>query len=405
MGRWGYVEIPLLQHVGEPSRPVVKVGDTVARGQRIAERVGKYGANIHSSVSGLVVNISEAIHIDVDGNQPDSFLEIPKTSTKLEAIEEAGVVGAALMGFPAHIKLRADLSAHPSGGCVIANAAECEPGRRHNVKLVEDTPEIVIEGLLHCMDITGAAKGYVAISRGQERAIAAMERACAPHPNIQLMENMAPTYPVGDERVLVRELLGHVLAPGELPQSVGVLVFNVETLKRIAQAIDIRKPVMDKDFTLNGRIADVFLSGEPKVFLDEPMGYPVAKYIEEAGGYQEPYGELVLGGGAFKGYRGVDTEVVTKRMASIFVSMPFSEDRRRFGVLACECGAREDRLGQIVESMGGVVVSESFCKRMEPDEHGRLRCNKPGVCPGQAETVLEFKNQGAQAILVGSCED
>lgn len=41
---------------------------------------------------------------------------------------------------------------------------------------------------------------------------------------------------------------------------------------------------------------------------------------------------------------------------------------------------------------------------MKPDATGRLRCTLPGICPGQAPTMLELKKLGATAILIGTCE-
>ena len=45
---------PLSQHIGAPATPVVKKGDRVLRGQKLAEASGFVSANIHSSVSGTV---------------------------------------------------------------------------------------------------------------------------------------------------------------------------------------------------------------------------------------------------------------------------------------------------------------------------------------------------------------
>ncbi len=58
------VKIPLKQHIGAPSEPVVKVGDYVTAGQIIAKgNFDKVSANIHSSISGEVVNINDKIEI------------------------------------------------------------------------------------------------------------------------------------------------------------------------------------------------------------------------------------------------------------------------------------------------------------------------------------------------------
>ncbi len=49
------VTIPLKQHIGAPSQPVVRIGDRVRRGDLIARiPEGKLGANIHASISGRV---------------------------------------------------------------------------------------------------------------------------------------------------------------------------------------------------------------------------------------------------------------------------------------------------------------------------------------------------------------
>jgi Na+-translocating ferredoxin:NAD+ oxidoreductase RnfC subunit len=49
------VTIPLKQHIGAPSQPVVKIGDRVQCGDLIAQiPEGKLGANVHASISGWV---------------------------------------------------------------------------------------------------------------------------------------------------------------------------------------------------------------------------------------------------------------------------------------------------------------------------------------------------------------
>ena len=48
------VTIPLTQHIGAPSKCLVKRKDEVAVGELIASAVGNFSANIHSSVAGVV---------------------------------------------------------------------------------------------------------------------------------------------------------------------------------------------------------------------------------------------------------------------------------------------------------------------------------------------------------------
>lgn len=63
------VTIPLRQHIGAPSVPVVKAGDAVTTGQLIAELpAGALGAPVHASITGIVTQVSaQAITIRTGG--------------------------------------------------------------------------------------------------------------------------------------------------------------------------------------------------------------------------------------------------------------------------------------------------------------------------------------------------
>ena len=50
----GDMVYPVSQHIGAPAKPVVAVGDTVLKGQMIAEAGGFVSSPIYSSVSGKV---------------------------------------------------------------------------------------------------------------------------------------------------------------------------------------------------------------------------------------------------------------------------------------------------------------------------------------------------------------
>ena len=389
------VVILLRQHVGAPCQPIVQVGDEVKRGQLIATPTG-LGANIHASVSGVVNEVNESsIIINAFDEQPKDFVPIKATDDYLEAIKEAGVVGAGGAGFPAHVKYKVDLD----GGYFIANAAECEPLLGHNIAVLEENPELIIRGIKYIMKIVNAKTGHIAIKVKHLKAIKAINKVLKPedHVTVKILPDM---YPAGDERVIVREIVGQELKPGELPSALKAVISNIETVKNVALAIEERKPVIDKDLTVAGRVRN---AQEGMVFLNVPIGYPVKKFIEKAGGYVEPYGEIVLGG-PFTGKHGVEDAPITKTLGGIIVSMPFPKEVRKVGILACECGAQEERLREIANAMGAEVVAEKKCKRMV-EVNGRWRCEKPGMCPGQASTVMDLKKAGAQVVLTGTCGD
>ncbi|MBB6218410.1 proline reductase-associated electron transfer protein PrdC [Anaerosolibacter carboniphilus] len=387
--------MPLKQHVGAPCEAIVKAGDKVKKGQLIATPQG-LGANLHASVYGVVEGITEDVIIILpDHEQPHEYIKIHETDDKLEAIKEAGIVGAGGAGFPTYAKLKADLQ----GGYVIANGAECEPVLAHNLKLMEEQPEVIVRGLKYIKEITNASKGYIAIKEKYKKAVIALKTACSKEEDIEV-RFLPDMYPSGDERVIVREILGVELEPGKLPLEAKAIIQNVETLKHIVNAIELRKPYITKDITVAGRVQN---AKKGKVFLDVPLGEPVGKYIDQCGGYVKPYGEITLGG-PFTGAAGREDSPVTKTLGGILVAMPFPQEKRKMGILACECGAQEGRLKAIAKAMGAEVIAEEKCKRMV-EVNGRYRCDKPGVCPGQAEKILKMKKKGIQVLLTGTCGD
>ena len=364
----------LSQHVGAPCKAIVKVGEEVKRGQLIAIQTG-LGENIHSSAEGRVVEINDkSIIIDALEEQSSDFVKIKESHDHLEMIKEAGVVGSGGAGFPAHVKFNIDLD----GGYFIANATECEPLLAHNIHIIEEDPELIIRGMKYIMKLINADTGYIGIKLKNSKAIKALNSVLKPEDNISV-QILSDMYPAGDERVIIRELRGVELEPGQLPSVTNSVVSNVETIKNVANAIELRKPVIDKDLTVAGRVRG---SKEGKVYINLPMGYPVKKYIELSGGYIKPYGEIVLGG-PFTGKHGEEDSPITKTLGGIIVAMPFPEDTRKVGILACECGAEEARLKEIAKGMGAEVVAEVKCNRMV-EVNGRWRCEKPGICPGQA---------------------
>ena len=387
------IHIPLKQHVGGPCQAIVNVGDHVKRGQLVAVPAG-LGANIHASLSGVVEEITEMdIVVKLDKEQTDDYVRLEKTDDYLQKIKDAGIVGVGGAGFPTGIKFSTQIP----GGYLIANAAECEPILGHNVKFMEEQPEVLVRGMKYIMELTGAKEGYIAIKTKYRKALLALGKACKNEPNIsvKILPNM---YPAGDERVIVRETLGVILQPGQLPLEANAIISNVETIKHVVNAIEDDKPLIDKDLTVGGRVQN------PSIFLDVPIGLPISVFIERAGGYINPHGEIVRGG-PFTGRPAQEDEPINKTTGGLLVAMPYPQEKEKVGILICECGAQEERLRQIADGMGAEVVSVQMCKRMKPDKNGRLRCELPGICPGQAEKVLKMKKDGAKAVITGTCQD
>ena len=165
---------------------------------------------------------------------------------------------------------------------------------------------------------------------------------------------------MGEERAVVRECLGILLSPSQLPSEADAVVLNVETVLRVAEAIEFRKPCFSKNVTVIGKIQG---GEQPHVYMDVPVGISVRDMIELAGGIDGSYGEIILGG-PFTGKAVNLTAPVTKTTGGILVTIDFPDlYGAKVGLLVCACAGTEDRMRDICEKMHGFVISVARCKQ------------------------------------------
>ena len=308
------IKLLLKQHVGAPCAAIVKPGDKVEKGTLIATPTG-LGANIFSSVYGTVEEVNDqAIVILPEDEQPDRYIPIKKSDNKLDMVKEAGIVGMGGAGFPTGVKLAADLE----GGYILVNAAECEPGLRHNIMQLEQQAEKTVRGVEYCMEMSNAKKAIFAIKRKNARAISAIKKAIANKPDISI-HLLPDIYPMGEERAVVRECLGILLGPTQLPSAAHANVVNCETVLRVAEAIEDQKPCICKNISVVGKVHG---GPEAQVFMDMPVGISVEDMLEKVGGIDGEYGEIIMGG-AFTGLPTTLEAPTTKTTGAIMVTVPF----------------------------------------------------------------------------------
>ena len=392
----GNLQVLLRQHVGAPCAAIVKAGDAVSKGTLIAEPTG-LGANIFSGVYGVVEAVLEdRIVIKPDAEQKEEFIPIAG-GTKLEMVKAAGVVGMGGAGFPTGIKIGTDLA----GGYVLINAAECEPGLRHNIIEIEESADRIVRGVKHVMEISNAGKAIFAIKKKNDKAIKCLKEAIKNEANIEIFL-MPDIYPMGEERAVVRECLDIELCPDQLPSAANAIVINSETCGRVAEAIEDRKPCYSKNLTVRGRIAG---GSEEHVFMDVPVGTSVGELIAAAGGIEGDVGEIIMGG-PFTGKATTEEAPITKTTGGILVTMEFPNLKgAKTGLLVCACGGDETRMRDIASKMNGTVASVARCKQAVEMPSGALKCERPGNCPGQVQNSLQFKKDKCEYIVIGNCSD
>lgn len=387
---------PLRQHIGVPSEPVVSAGAHVKRGQLIAKKPdASLGANIFSSVDGTVDSVSETEIVINEENTDFSKYEKLTETSPLKLIEESGLVGLGGAGFPTYVKLGKKFE---KGGVIAVNAAECEPILSHNMERIEKEPEKLIEGLKIAMEVVNAERGVICLKHIHTEAIEILKNTIKDN-NITIFE-LENIYPVGEERAIVRDALGVLLDPEQLPSAANAIVINAETLYRLREAVVDKKPLIDKDLTVAGKLKE---NASIHVFLDVPLGESVESLIDMAGGLGPEYGEIIMGG-PFTGKRTTLCEPIVKTTGGIIVAENFMPGPQKIGLLVCACGANKERLEEQAKSMGSEVVGVEYCKQAKQVKNS-LKCENPGRCPGQVQKVMSLKKNGAQAVLVSNCTD
>ncbi|EOS78882.1 hypothetical protein C817_03403 [Dorea sp. 5-2] len=418
----GNVQILLRQHVGAPCQAIVKAGDKVQKGTKIAVPTG-LGANIFSSVYGVVEEVLEdKIVITPDEEQKDEFvpIEVADENDKLALVKEAGIVGMGGAGFPTGVKLSINLAETEMAeldpeinpelpadfklehSYILINAAECEPGLEHNIRQIEEQCDKVIRGVKYCMEITHADKAVFAIKKKNEKAIEILRKGIADEADITI-HLLPDIYPMGEERAVVRECLGVNLTTMQLPSAARSVVVNLETAAKIAEAVDEKKPCITKNLTVRGKING---GNQAHVFMDVPVGVSVGDLIERAGGIDGVYGEIIMGG-AFTGKSTEFDAPITKTTGGILVTIEFPDlHGANVGLLVCACGGSEERMREIAQKMNGKVVSVCRCKQAIENKPGApLKCLRPGNCPGQVKNNMQFKKDKCEYIIIGNCSD
>lgn len=298
----GELVYPLSQQIGAPAKPLVKKGDRVLVGQKIAEAGGFVSANIHSSVSGTVKLVGprltaagsmvNSIVVENDGTYEEVAYETKPLSEMskddiLNAVKEAGIVGLGGAGFPTHVKLAPK---DPNAiDYIIINAAECEPYITADYRCMLEMPEKLISGLKIIVSMFPNAKGVIGIEDNKPEAIKKLTEMTAKEDKISVAA-LQTKYPQGAERSLIYAVTGREINSSMLPADAGCIVDNVATAIAIHEAVTMGKPLYERVVTVTG---DAITN--PGNFLVK-CGTNAAELVEAAGGFKAQPEKVISGG-------------------------------------------------------------------------------------------------------------
>lgn len=397
----GDLVYPLSQHIGAPAVPIVKKGDYVLTGQKIAEAAGFVSAPIYATVSGTVKAIEprrvtvgdnvQSIVIENDGKYDEvdygecKPLEQLTKEEIIKKVQEAGIVGMGGAGFPTHVKLSPK---EPDKiEYVIANCAECEPYLTSDYRRMLEEPQKVIDGLKCVLALFDNAKGILAVEDNKPDCIKILKDLTKDEERITV-KALKTKYPQGAERQLIYATTGRAINSDMLPADAGCIVNNVDTLVAINGAVRENKPLMYRIVTVTGdAIAD------PRNFRVR-IGTNYHELVEEAGGFKaEP--EKIVNGGPMMGFAIFDLDVPTTKTASALLCMTHDEVSEKPESPCINCGRCVD------VCPGRVVPSRlaDFAARGDKESFQKwngMECCECGccsfICPAKRQLTQQIKS-------------
>ena len=295
--------LPLSQHLGAPSVAVVAAGDSVTRGQLLAQAGGFVSTNLHSPVTGRVTAISPRRHpngqlvpcIEIEADPyateerdeaPPVDLESLDRSGFIEQVKRAGLVGMGGAAFPSHVKY-APVEGKPCKYLVI-NGCECEPYLTCDHRVMVERPEAVVRGVEIVSKMLNPGSAVIGVESNKPQAIAALRRVVERHPKIRVAA-LKTKYPQGAEKMLIKAIFNQEVPAGGLPLDLGMVVNNVGTMAGLADYFDRGLPFIERGLTVAGG------GIRNPANLLVPIGTPVREVLEHCG-LRSNTRQVIMGG-------------------------------------------------------------------------------------------------------------
>ena len=337
------VVIPMVQHIGAPCTPLVKVGDRVLRGTKVGDGEGLC-VPVHASVAGKVIAVEPRPHtsgrmvmsVVIENDFTDESVEVERCEDPLNTLDEAtifrkirdaGLVGMGGAAFPGDVKM---VSAMGHVEYLIANACECEPYITADHSLLRFNPDHVLKGMQLMQKVLRPDHAVLAVEDNKMEAIFTLKKMLRNYPGIELM--VLPTkYPQGSEKQLIQSVTGREVPSGKLPVNVGCAVFNVASFAAMYRAVYWGVPLTQRIVTVTGETVDL-----PQNFLVR-IGTPFKDLIDAAGGLTDET-ERVVSGGPMMGIAQTDLSVPVIKATNAILCLPEDENGAAENPVCLRCG-------------------------------------------------------------------
>ncbi|AZN37775.1 electron transport complex subunit RsxC [Iodobacter ciconiae] len=394
--------LPLQQSIGSAAKPLVKVGDEVAKGQLIAAADGMISAALHAPTSGCIESIDlypiahpsglsdVCIVLIPDGK--DQWLERPvfdwrnaEPNAVRTYLRDMGVVGLGGAVFPSHLKL----SSKTPLDTLIINGAECEPYITCDDRLMRERAAEIIAGILMVQSLLNAKQVLIGIEDNKPEAIitlrAAIKASCCQAVAAIEVVQVPTLYPSGGAKQLIK-LLCNIEVPGGVRSTdLGVQCFNVATIHSIYCALAHAEPVIRRVVTITGNV-------ERPGNYEALIGTPLTELLKEAG---DKGSSGYIYGGPMMGFELPSLEVgLSKAGNCVIAKTPadFPDPPREMPCIRCSKCATACPAELQPMDLFWFAKSKNFGKAQERNLFDCIECGACAyVCPSNIRLVDYYR--------------
>ena len=390
--------VSMSQHLGAPATPLKKKGDRVARGEVIGSASSYVSAPVHSPADGVVVDVrkvrvpsgavADAIVIKCDETQSEGFTEefawqSESPEALLETVKSLGIVGMGGATFPTAVKLTIPMG--KKADALIINGVECEPYLTSDYRLMIERPDEILEGVMAAARIISTDNVIIGIEANKMDAVELLSSKIAAKGYPIKVQPLKMKYPQGDEKQLIKAILGREVPSGKLPLDVGAVVCNVATSYAIYEAVKYHKPLIERVCTVSGEAVN-----EPKNVI-APIGTKFSDLIAYAGGAKDDLVSMIAGG-PMMGFAVADPDTPMVKGSGGVLMLEKMIDDVSFPCVLCGKCVEHCPMGLMPNKMFRNIKYGNYKAAMDL---GLMDCKECGccayTCPSHLPLVQGFK--------------
>lgn len=405
------LHIPVKQHIGLEGEVVVKVGETVKKGQPLTQSDNVFAVPVHASTSGRIIAVDKhvaahpsgtkelTISIEADGLDTQYPVEALGDYTQcdkgdiIQAICRAGISGMGGAGFPTHIKSN---SVKPIEFLII-NGIECEPYISSDDMLMREHAWQIRQGIDILHYLLQPKQVLIAVEDNKPEAFETLSIACQQQENYQLVS--VPTkYPAGGEKQLIQVLTSREVPSKGLPLDVGCIMYNVGTCYAIADAVLEGKPLIERVVTITGKAVDAPQNVWARIGTPIKDLLSFAEYNSE----KQHYPRIIMGGPmmgfTLSSVQAPVVKITNCILAPALKELPEVEDER--ACIRCSACADACPASLLPQQMFWHSKAKEYDKAQEYNLFDCIECGACAyVCPSEIPLVHYYRKAKADIRL------